>query len=193
MKLISARASRAPAPTSTVNLAPAILVPRSKSITPSAGPRSQCACGVNENSRGVPERRTSTLSAALFPTGTDACGTLGMASSPRLRRCSIVSSSTLELLDLLRALPVGLLDLRRIQPLSLRARHLVARRVLLALQALELRQQSPASRLEGCQVFQLGGQVNATVLQSCANGLEIVPEKGGIEHRWDLDPNITHT
>ena len=113
MKLISARARRAPAPTSTVNRAPAILVPRSKSITPSAGPRSQCACGVNANSRGVPMRRTSPLSAALFPTGTDACGRLGMSSrsaiAPLLDRLAL----HLELLDLLRALPVRLLDPRR--------------------------------------------------------------------------------
>src|SRR5438067_2005927 len=47
MKLINARARRAPAPTSTVKRAPAIFVPRSKSMMPSAGPRSQCACGTN--------------------------------------------------------------------------------------------------------------------------------------------------
>ena len=53
MKLISARASRAPAPISTENRAAAILVPRSKSMMPSAGPRSQCACGVNVERRAA--------------------------------------------------------------------------------------------------------------------------------------------
>ena len=54
MKLMSARASRAPAPISTEKRAPAIFVPRSKSMIPSAGPRSQCGCAVKSNWRGVP-------------------------------------------------------------------------------------------------------------------------------------------
>ena len=87
MKLISARARRAPGPTSTVKRAPAILVPRSKSMIPSAGPRSQWACGANVNARGVPTRRTSLLSSALLPTGTDECGMFGMTSRPWFRRC----------------------------------------------------------------------------------------------------------
>ena len=149
MKLISARASRAPAPTSTENRAPAILVPRSKSMMPSAGPRSQCACGVKAERRAACRaRRTSTLSAALFPTGTLACGTFGIVSRPRLRRCSIASSSTLQLLDLLRALRGSLPGSASMsQPLPLGARHLVARRVLLALQPFELRQQPAALAL----------------------------------------------
>ena len=68
MKLISARASRAPAPISTENLVPDIFVARSKSRIPSAGPRSQCAFGSKSKVRGSPCRRTSTLSAALAPT-----------------------------------------------------------------------------------------------------------------------------
>src|SRR6266550_704145 len=74
MKLMSARDSRAPAPLNTVKRAPAILVPRSKSMMPSAGPRSQCGIGMKSNARGSPWRRTSTFSSALFPTGTLGCG-----------------------------------------------------------------------------------------------------------------------
>ena len=65
----------------TENRAPAIFVARSKSMMPSAGPRSQCAFGSKSNARGSPWRRTSTLSAALLPTGTLACGRFGSVSS----------------------------------------------------------------------------------------------------------------
>ncbi len=77
MKLISARASRAPAPISTENLVPDIFVARSKSRIPSAGPRSQCAFGSKSKVRGSPCRRTSTFSPALAPRGTLAWGMFG--------------------------------------------------------------------------------------------------------------------
>ena len=64
MKLISARASRAPAPVSTANRAPASLAARSKSSMPSAGPISQCGRGAKSKPGGAPCRRTSTLSAS---------------------------------------------------------------------------------------------------------------------------------
>ena len=41
----------------------------------------------NRTAGGSPQRRTSTLSASLFPTGTDSCGTLGMPASSS-RNCS---------------------------------------------------------------------------------------------------------
>src|SRR5687767_13138624 len=94
MKLIKARSSCAPAPISTAKRAPEILVARSKSITPSCGPRSQCALGSKSNLRASPHVRTTTLSAALFPTGTLACGTLGSVSSRIVRCRSALSSST---------------------------------------------------------------------------------------------------
>ena len=49
MKSMSARASRAPAPSSMANRDRAIFVARSKSRMPSAGPRSQCAFGAKSN------------------------------------------------------------------------------------------------------------------------------------------------
>ena len=180
MKLISARARRAPAPTSTENRAPAIFVPRSKSMMPSAGPRSQCACGVEI------ERRAAFRADALRrcrrcssrPARSRAADS-GIVSSPRLRRCSTVSSSTLELLDLLRSLPARLLNLRRIEPLPLRARHFVAGGVLLALQSFELGQQPPATRLERGELFELARQdrrrasadADANGLRDCRAGL----------------------
>ena len=48
---------------------------------PSSGPRSQCALGVKSNWGGWPQRRTSTLSSALLPTGTDSCGMFGTPAS----------------------------------------------------------------------------------------------------------------
>ena len=93
MKLMSARSSRAPAPSSTANRAPDIRAARSKSRMPSAVPTSQCGLGVNANAGGAPHRRTSTLSAAEDPTGTLACGRFGMASSSPSRADSIAASS----------------------------------------------------------------------------------------------------
>ena len=52
------------------------------------------------------------------------------------------------LLDLLGARAARLLDLRRVEPLSFRARDFIARSVLFALQAFELRQQPASARFE---------------------------------------------
>ena len=92
MKLMSARDSRAPAPLRTANRAAEIFTARSKSMIPNAGPRSQCGCGSKSNARGSPCRRTSTLSAAVLPTGTLECGRFGSSSSAELRWYSIAST-----------------------------------------------------------------------------------------------------
>src|SRR5579859_280852 len=55
---------------------------------PSSAPRSQCALGVKSNFGGVPHLRTSTLSSALFPTGTLACGRFGMPARMSRSRAS---------------------------------------------------------------------------------------------------------
>src|SRR5690606_31106795 len=93
MKLIRARASRAPAPDRTEKRAPDMRAARSKSRMPSAPPISQWGFGAKSNVRGVPHRRTSTLSADEAPTGTLWCGRLGSVSSSAWRRASIASSS----------------------------------------------------------------------------------------------------
>ena len=147
MKLMSARARRAPAPLSTENRAPAICVAALEVDDARApGPRSQCALGSKSNARGSPWRRTSRLSSALFPTGTVGCGRLGSVSSACLALMLDRVELDAELLDLLRARAVRLLDRRRVVTLPLGARDFVAGRVLLPLQRLELRDDPTARR-----------------------------------------------
>ena len=105
---MSARASRAPAPVSTANRAPASLTPRSKSRMPRAGPISQCGRGAKSNSGGAPCRRTSTLSASERPTGTLACGRFGSLSAHSRRSASHRLEPALVLLDGRRVLLPGL-------------------------------------------------------------------------------------
>jgi len=93
MKSMSARASRAPAPTRTEKRDPAIFTARSKSMMPSAGPRSQCARGSKGNDGGSPQRRTSRFSAGPLPTGTLGWGRLGSVRRRLVRRYSRLSSS----------------------------------------------------------------------------------------------------
>ena len=75
-----------------LDIAPDIRAARSKSRMPSAAPSSECAFGSKSNCRGSPHRRTTTLSAALLPTGTLACGRFGRVSSARFLWCSVESS-----------------------------------------------------------------------------------------------------
>jgi hypothetical protein len=126
MKLMSARSSLAPGPLSTVKRAPEIFVPRSKSMMPSAGPRSQCAWGSKSKRRGSPTVRTTGLSALLVPTGTDSCGRFGQHEQPLLALMLDRVELHAELLDLLRALPAALLDRSSIEPLSLGPGYLIA-------------------------------------------------------------------
>jgi hypothetical protein len=87
-----------------------------------------------------------------------------------------------DLLDVLRALPVRFLDLRRVEALALGARHLVARGVLLALETFQVGDEAPPARFERRQFLQLGGQIHPAPLQRAANAFEVVSEKRGIEH-----------
>ena len=89
----------------------------------------------------------------------------------------------LQLLDLLAALLAGLEQVRRVLPLTLRARHLIARRVLLALQAFDLRDQAAAMRFGGGQLLQLGRDVEAAVRHAGLNRFEVVADENGIKHR----------
>ena len=86
------------------------------------------------------------------------------------------------LLDLLRALAARLLDLCRVEPLALGARDLVARRVLLALEAFDLRQQAPAPRLERGQLLELASEVHAPAGERGSDRVEVLSEVGGIDH-----------
>src|SRR5688572_30146456 len=87
-----------------------------------------------------------------------------------------------ELLDLGGAIPVGLLNPRGIDALPLRARHLVAGRVLLAFESLDFGQQPAPARFKGRELLELGGQIEATFLETGADRVEVISKQGGIEH-----------
>jgi len=79
-----------------------------------------------------------------------------------------------ELLDLLRSLTAGLLDLRGVDALPLRTRNFISRRVLFALQSLELGEDPPATRFERGQLV---GVVPSPRLDvRCAFGFRASPE-----------------
>ena len=104
---MSARASRAPAPSSTENRAPDIRAARSKSRMPSAVPSSQCGFGVKSNAGGVPQRLISTLSADDFPAGTLSCGRFGNRSSECVAALLDLGQLRFALADLRAPLLVG--------------------------------------------------------------------------------------
>ena len=87
-----------------------------------------------------------------------------------------------ELLDLLGARAVRLLDLRRVASQPLGPRDLVARRVLLPLQPLELGDQPPAGGFERGDLFERLVRVEAAAAQERPNRLDVVADIAGIEH-----------
>ena len=150
MKLISARASRAPAPISTEKRAPDIFVARSKSRMPSAGPISQCGLRLEvERARLAVPPHFLVVRGARVPTGTLACGRFGSVISSADRCCSTWSSSNLELLDLLRR---ALCSPRRCRThpalAASRARPRLPDGVLLALEPFDLGDQPAPARFE---------------------------------------------
>ena len=74
------------------------------------GPRSQCAFGSKSNARGSPCVRTSTLSAALLPTGTAGVRQVRQHQQRLVALMLDRFELDAELLDLLRARAIGLLD-----------------------------------------------------------------------------------
>ena len=92
MNWASARCSRARSPRRNEKRAPDTLAAVAKSSRPSASPTSVWSFGAKPKVRGVPQRRTSTLSASERPTGVDAWVRLGRSSrksrSPRWTRSS---------------------------------------------------------------------------------------------------------
>ena len=149
---------------------------------PRAGPRSQWACGSKSNTRGSPQVRTTTLSAALLPDRHRGVRQV------RQRRDDLGAlrldalELDLELLDRLAARLVRLEDGRGVELLALRLRDLVGGRVLLALQPFDLRNQAPPVRFEAGQLLELCCGVEAAVGVAGAHGLEIVADEGGIQH-----------
>src|SRR6185503_15042282 len=91
----SARCRRATSPFMTTKRLPATFAAVSKSMPPSAAPMSTWSLGAKENFRGSPQRRSSRLSSAEAPTGTDSCGRLGMRSRKSWNAaCSFSSCSS---------------------------------------------------------------------------------------------------
>src|SRR5206468_1344309 len=86
-----------------------------------------------------------------------------------------------QLFDLLRARAVRFLDRRGVEALTLRARDLVARRILKTLQAFELGNDPPARVLERRDVLERLVAIDAPIAQACAHGLGMIANKGGVE------------
>ncbi len=182
MKLISARSRRAPAPLSTANRAPEIFVARSKSMMPSAVPRSQCAFGSKSNARGSPWRRASAIVRRGLP---DRHAVVRQVGQRQQRGIALVLDGVeldAELLDLLIALPARLLDVGRVLPLALRLGDLVARRVLLAFEALVLTDEPLPQALERRDVFERLVGIEAAVSQPFTDLLDVVTNVCGIQH-----------
>ena len=183
MKLISARSSCAPAPISIAKRAPEIFVARSKSRMPSAGPRSQC--GLRRRSRtrrGSPHVRTTTLSAALLPVGHALVRQVGNVASKRAALLFDGVELDLELLDLLCAQLVRLEDRPRVQALPLRARNLVAGRVLLALEPFDLR--NDARRCDSSVASCSSSVVRSSTARrdALSDEVGVLSDEGWIEH-----------
>ena len=143
-------------------------------------------CGVKSKTRGVPQRRTSTLSSADAPTGTDSCGRFGMVSRMLRRFASRSSSCGFELLDLLAAGLVGREDVRHVFAGLLGSRHRVAGAVLVAFQVLDLGNQLPPFGVQGGQTVEFGLHLRAALRQFLADDIQVVSHKGRIEHgrKW---------
>ena len=182
MKLMSARASRAPAPLSTENRAPAMRAARSKSRMPSAAPRSQCGFGTKSN-------RPRLAAAPHF----DVVGGGRAVRHARVRQIGqhqqrlialVLDGIDLnaELPDLLRAGTVGVLDRRRVEALPLGFRDLVARRILLALQPLELRNQAPPRGFERGDLFERFVGIHPAPAETAPDVVDVIPHERRIEH-----------
>jgi hypothetical protein len=87
-----------------------------------------------------------------------------------------------QLLDLLGALLVRLEDVGRVLALPLRARDLVAGRVLLALQALHLRNEATPMGLERCQLLELRARVQPSRQQALPDVVEPFANECWIKH-----------
>ena len=103
-------------------------------------------------------------------------------SSPRFRRCSIGVELDAQLLDLLRALTVGFLDLRRVEPLPLRRATsspdvFCSRFSPSSSGSRRRRRASSAASSSSSRVKSI-----PRLLQRGSNGLEVVSEKCGINH-----------
>ena len=91
-----------------------------------------------------------------------------------------------ELLDLLRAHLACFEQVLGVLALPLRARHFVARRVLLALQPFDGWDQPAPVGLGRGQLLQLGGHIEAAARHALLDGLEVVANEPWIKHVWTI-------
>ena len=163
MKLISARASRAPGAISTVNRAPAIFVPRSKSRMPSAGPRSQCGFGSKSSARGSPTRRISRVVVGALADRHARVRDVGN----QQQQVAALVLERLErgvlLLDLLAAGAVGVHQRGDVFAGLLPFRHFRGRRVLIALEVLHLDDEGATAFVERAQRVEQRVGVHAAI------------------------------
>lgn len=89
---------------------------------------------------------------------------------------------------LLRPLLVSLEDSAGVLPLALGSRHLIARRVLLPLQPLELGDQPAPAILEHRQLLELAVHVQSPALQAAFHLIPMVAHESRVKH--DGDPII---
>ena len=180
MKSASARSSRASGPHSTTKRAFDIRAARSKSMRPSASPISSCGFGAKANSRGVPQRRTSTFLSSVCPGGNGRVGQIRDLKQQTLELRVHRLELGLERLDPLAHLPHARLlgggVLAAALGLADRLRGLVAER----LQFLALAEETPAlGILREDRPDQLGA---ATVRQASLDGLGILADQLDVQH-----------
>ena len=89
----------------------------------------------------------------------------------------------LELLDLLVARLARFVEMLSVLALALGARHLIAGRILFALESLDLRNQAAAMRFGSRQLLQFVGNVEAAVRHARLHGLDVVADKVWVKHR----------
>jgi len=87
-----------------------------------------------------------------------------------------------ELSNLLRPRAIGVDNLFGVLPLTLRARNLVAGRVLIAFQPFELRDQPPATVLEYCEGLELAIGVDAAFREPGLHVFLVIAHKSRIKH-----------
>ncbi len=182
MKLMSARERRAPAPLSTEKRAPDIRVARSKSMMPSAGPRSQCACGLEVERPRIAVPAHLHVVRRARPHRHARVREVGQREQRLVPLVLDRVELHAELLDLLGARAVRLLDVRGVVPLPLGARHLVARRVLLALQPLELGDQPAPRGFERGDLLERAVGIEAAVAQAGADLFDVIADVNRVEH-----------
>ncbi len=99
----------------------------------------------------------------------------------------------LKLSNLLRPLTIGLEDVARVLALPLRARNLVARRILIALQPLELGNQPAPPVLERRKLFELGIGVHAAILQPAFDVFLVIAHISRVKHGGNCMPALPPT